>query len=76
MLVEITGCSSFAGDKVGRVEIEVLVPVPGTVVYCVNLDVINREAEELHRKYFYDNPTCHIYRETLYCICDEEKDPS
>ena len=72
MLEEITGCRSLGKGTVRGVEIEALVPVPGTEVYWVNPYVTSREAEELHRKYFYDDPTCHTYRDTLYCVCDEK----
>lgn len=66
---ELTGCKAFRQDKIIPVELFALFPMQGTDVMWVNQEVVSKKAEKLHRRYYYDNPKCHIYRDTLYCVC-------
>lgn len=66
---ELTGCKAFRQDKIIPVELFVLFPMPGADIIWVNQEVVSKKAEKLHRRYYYDDPKCHIYRDTLYCVC-------
>lgn len=71
VLREMTGCKIIGRGKIVSCDWKSFYPMPTAEFVWINLELIERRAEELHLRYYYEGPMCHLWRETLYCDCPQ-----